>query len=66
MYNHDTEGNIKEEFVIDKSGVSLGRYTYRWDASGRCIEESIGARLYDQKAICNTRFPIRMMSTEIR
>jgi len=40
MYNHDTEGNIKEQFVIDKSGVSLGRYTYRWDESGRCIEET--------------------------
>ena len=38
MYNHDTEGNKMEEFVFDKSGVSLGRYTHRWDASGRCIE----------------------------
>ena len=38
MYNHDTEGNKMEEFVFDKSGVSLGRYSHRWDASGRCIE----------------------------
>ena len=38
MYNQDTEGNQAEEFVIDKSGASLGRYTHRWDASGRCIE----------------------------
>jgi hypothetical protein len=38
MYNHDNEGNIKEEFVIDESGVNIVRYTHRWDASGRCIE----------------------------
>ena len=35
-YTYTANGNLAEEFVIDKSGATLD--TYRWDASGRCIE----------------------------